>query len=55
MTDSAHSTVSANLDEHMADLDEFLAAHEAEHGPIHDAVMNDVRAAGPAGRASRRR
>jgi hypothetical protein len=38
--------------EHMADLDEFLEAHRAEHGPIPDELMEEVRRAWPDPRAA---
>jgi hypothetical protein len=33
--------------EHMADLDEFLRDRESQHGPIPDAIMQEVREAWP--------
>ncbi len=47
------SSVAENLRlaEHMADLDEFLASHAADHGQIPNDVVNEVRQAWPNGTA----
>jgi hypothetical protein len=44
---SAHVAEGLRLAEHLADLDEFLAAREVEHGPIPDEIMQEVREAWP--------
>jgi hypothetical protein len=44
---SAYLAEGLRLAEHLADLDEFLAAREAEHGPIPEVIMEEVRAAWP--------
>jgi hypothetical protein len=44
---SAYLAEGLRLAEHLADLDEFLAAHRAEHGPIPDEIMEEVRQAWP--------
>ncbi|GAC1611377.1 MAG: hypothetical protein NVS3B26_23840 [Mycobacteriales bacterium] len=44
---SAYLAEGLRLAEHLADLDEFLTAHAAEHGPIPDAIMEEVRQAWP--------
>ncbi|MGQ0845286.1 MAG: hypothetical protein ACT4QF_14255 [Sporichthyaceae bacterium] len=44
---SAYLAEGLRLAEHLADLDEFLAAHAAEHGPIPPDVMEEVRRAWP--------
>lgn len=44
---SAHVAEGLRLAEHMADLDDFLAAHVAEHGPVPDSMMEEVRQAWP--------
>ena len=40
---SAYVAEGLRLAEHMADLDEFLAAHDAEHGPVPAHIMEEVR------------
>jgi len=42
---SAYLAEGLRLSEHLADLDEFLAAHVTEHGPIPAALMEEVRQA----------
>ena len=49
---SAYIAEGLRLHEHMADLDEFLALREAEHGPIPDEIMEEVRRAWPDPRAA---
>jgi hypothetical protein len=44
---SAYLAEGLRLAEHMADLDEFLTAREAAHGPIPDDLMQEVRKAWP--------
>jgi hypothetical protein len=44
---SAYVAEGLRLAEHMADLDDFLAAHVAEHGPFPDTLMEEVRQAWP--------
>jgi hypothetical protein len=44
---SAYLAEGLRLAEHMADLDDFLAAREADHGPIPDEMMQEVRQAWP--------
>lgn len=44
---SAYVAEGLRLAEHMADLDDFLAAQTAEHGPIPDDIMEEVRQAWP--------
>jgi hypothetical protein len=44
---SAYIAEGLRLAEHLADLDDFLAARAAEHGPIPDDVMDEVRRAWP--------
>ena len=40
---SAYVAEGLRLAEHMADLDDFLAAHTAKHGPLPDDLMEEVR------------
>lgn len=51
---SAYIADALRFHEHMADLDEFLAAHVAEHGPIPDDIMEEVRRAWPDPRVAAR-
>jgi len=44
---SAYVAEGLRMAEHMADLDEFLDAHRAAHGPIPDELMEEVRHAWP--------
>ncbi len=44
---SAYVAEGLRLAEHLADLDEFLTAHAAAHGPIPHDVMEEVRQAWP--------
>ncbi len=44
---SAYVAEGLRLAEHMADLDDFLASHTAEHGPVPDDLMEEVRQAWP--------
>ncbi|MDP9181817.1 MAG: hypothetical protein M3P04_03425 [Actinomycetota bacterium] len=44
---SSYVAEGLRMAEHMADLDEFLAAHTAEHGPLPTDVMKEVRRAWP--------
>jgi hypothetical protein len=44
---SAYLAEGLRLAEHLADLDEFLAARESEHGPIPAEIMQEVRDAWP--------
>jgi hypothetical protein len=44
---SAHIAEGLRLAEHLADLDEFLTAHTASHGPVPDHLMQEVRQAWP--------
>ena len=44
---SAYVAEGLRLAEHLADLDEFLAAHVADYGQIPDDVMDEVRRAWP--------
>lgn len=44
---SAYVAEGLRMAEHMADLDDFLAAYRAEHGAIPDDIMNEVRQAWP--------
>ena len=49
---SAYVAEGLRLAEHMADLDDFLAAHTADHGQIPDDLMEEVRQAWPDPRAA---
>jgi len=44
---SAYVAEGLRLAEHMADLDDFLASHVAEHGPVPESLMEEVRQAWP--------
>jgi hypothetical protein len=44
---SAYVAEGLRLAEHLADLDDFLTLHTAEHGPIPDDIMEEVRQAWP--------
>ena len=44
---SAYVAEGLRMAEHMADLDEFLSAHTAEHGPVPADIMDEVRKAWP--------
>jgi hypothetical protein len=44
---SAYLAEGLRLAEHLTDLDEFLAAREAERGPIPPEIMQEVREAWP--------
>ncbi len=48
---SAYVAEGLRMAEHMADLDEFLAAHREAHGPIPTELMEEVRRAWPDPRA----
>ncbi|MDQ1686331.1 MAG: hypothetical protein QOC82_3068 [Frankiaceae bacterium] len=49
---SAYVAEGLRMAEHMADLDEFLAAHHKAHGPIPAELMEEVRRAWPDPRAA---
>lgn len=49
---SAYVAEGLRMAEHMADLDEFLAAHDEAHGPVPAALMEEVRRAWPDPRAA---
>jgi hypothetical protein len=44
---SAYVAEGLRLAEHLADLDEFLAAQAADHGPVPADIMEEVRRAWP--------